>query len=642
MSGKEHSIVRKSGIAMGAAGALAAAFATGLAIASPSEDPEPRPAASGPRPFQPVSHPNADLVAPESCEELLGWYVERGLERVTAYGWEHPLIYAELDGTMAVPFDAAGSVEQDAAAVMPRGARATTSETGTNVQESGVDEPDVVKTDGRLLVRVQDGDLVTYDVSAVKPERLASLPLGEDQAELLLVGDRVVVLMQDEGDASQLTEQARVLVVDVADPANPEVVDDAAYSAGLVTARQHGASVRLVLDTPLPDLDFVQPSGFRGEESALEHNQELVRDSELSDWLPTVSRDDAAAEDLLSCDQVALPAEDVGLGTLAVVGMDPADTDTWSATAVATTSRTAYFSADSMYLATAPATIWGCCWVDGGITPTVPSPEGADGATRLYAFDLDGTRTTYVASGQVDGSIRDRWSMDAVDGVLRVAVGPTQRTGNFNSVVTLERDGADLVELGRVDRLGVNETIRSVRWFDDLAFVVTFRQVDPLYAVDLAAPSRPALLGELKIPGYSEYLHPLGKHRLLGIGQDATLSGMVRGARAALFNVSDLTRPRALDTLDYRAGSRAGAGTDPRQFTWLPDRRTALTVIAAGTGGSAGQVGFVSVLNLDGGTIENRMVEVEYGVEVDQVRTVPLPDGRVLLVTGETVSNFEL
>jgi hypothetical protein len=289
-----------------------------------------------------------------------------------------------------------------------------------------------------------------------------------------------------------------------------------------------------------------------------------------------------------------------------------------------------------MYLATggAAAPVWGCC-----PDPGRPLPGGYDGSSRLYAFALDGAATTYVASGQVDGSIADRWSMDEAGGVLRVAVGPTQRTGNFNSVVTLEQDGDDLVEAGRVDKLGVDETIRSVRWFDDLAFVVTFRQVDPLYAVDLSRPDRPRLLGELKIPGFSEYLHPLGARRLLGIGQDATLSGMTRGAQAALFDVTDLTAPRQLDVVRYRRGSTAGAGADPRQFTWLPESRTALTVVSQG---SVGRTGWVSVLTLDGGPVENRMVEVEYGVEVDEVRLVPLPDGRVVLVTGDGVSNFPL
>ena len=119
----------------------------------------------------------------------------------------------------------------------------------------------------------------------------------------------------------------------------------------------------------------------------------------------------------------------------------------------------------------------------------------------------------------------DRWAMDEYDGVLRLALGPTQATGNFNSVVTLERLGDELVEIGRVDKLGVDEQIESVRWFEALAIVVTFRQVDPLYAIDLSDQDDPRLMGHLKIPGFSEYLHPLGERRLVGIGQGPSGKG---------------------------------------------------------------------------------------------------------------------
>ena len=166
-------------------------------------------------------------------------------------------------------------------------------------------------------------------------------------------------------------------------------------------------------------------------------------------------------------------------------------------------------------------------------------------------------------------------------------------TGNFNSVLTLSEEGDDLVEIGRVDELGENEQIKSVRWFDDLAIVVTFRQTDPFYAVDLTDPASPALLGELKIPGYSEYLHPLGGWRMIGLGQAANAAGMAQGAQAALFDVHDVTDPRRLDVVSYPEGSTALAGQDPRQFTWLPDQRTALTVV---TEGYDGTTGYVSVL----------------------------------------------
>jgi hypothetical protein len=271
-------------------------------------------------------------------------------------------------------------------------------------------------------------------------------------------------------------------------------------------------------------------------------------------------------------------------------------------------------------------------------------PAGfSDGAAHIYAFDLDGIDTTFAASGEVDGVIRDRWSMDAVDGPdgpeLRVVVGPNQNTGNFSSLVTLRREGNDLVESGRLDDLGVGEEVESVRWFDTLAIVVTFHQVDPLYAVDLTDSGHPRLIGTLKIPGYSAYLHPLGRHRLLGLGQVQAPNGMWE-AQAGLFDVTDLTHPRRLSAVTYGPGSQALATSDPRQLTWLPDGRTVLSVVA--DYGTRGNVGYVSELTLDGGQLSNRMVEVEYGDEVSAVRLVPLADGRVVLVTGDGASFFQL
>ncbi|PUA82525.1 beta-propeller domain-containing protein [Nocardioides currus] len=578
---------------------------------------------------------NASLQIAPDCDSLLASYVDRGLELVTAYGWgggDGPIVMFDAQSS-----DAAGSERSSTATVpAPTTVRSTNNETGTNVQEAGVDEPDVVKVSGDRLFRIQDDTLTTYDVAGDEPRLLSSLQLPDIRnGQVLVSGDRVVVL----GDlVTYAATGARVLVIDVSQPGTPQVVEQTDYTATISAARLHGDVVRLVLDTGLPQLDFRYPDGRFGEQGALKANQELVRGTTLADWVPTVD-----GEPVVDCDDVALPTMETALGTTTVVTFEAAVVEP-TATAVATTASTSYFSPDRFYLAaSASADGW---W--GRIRPMIDCldrcdpgwPGGAaDGSTELFAFALDGTDTTYVASGEVEGQIRDRWSMDYADGALRVALGATSETGNFSSVVTLRETDATLSEIGRVDKLGINEEIKSVRWFDDLALVVTFRQTDPLYAIDLSDADDPQLMGELKIPGYSEYLHPLGARRLIGIGQDADASGMVRGAQAALFDVTDLRNPQQLAVVRYPTFSQAMAGTDPRQFTWLPDRRTALTVVSQGW---EGRTGWVSVLDLADGRMSNRMVEVEYGDEVSQVRLVPLADGRVVLVTGDAVSFFDV
>jgi hypothetical protein len=346
------------------------------------------------------------------------------------------------------------------------------------------------------------------------------------------------------------------------------------------------------------------------------------------------------------CDDVAIPAADAGLGTVAVVGFDVASPETTDVTAVTTPSETVYMSADHLYLASSAYRFgWEtCCWdvpQPSTSSPTSPGASAADeGTTYLYGFDLDGVATTYTASGSVVGTIEDRWSMDESDGVLRVAVGPTTLPDSANAVVTFRQSGSDLVQLGRLDGLGVGEQIKAMRWFDGLAVMVTFRQTDPFYAIDLADPATPRLLGELKIPGYSSYLHPLGDHRMIGVGSAADpATGAVTGAKSSLFDVHDVTAPRELDSVDYPPGTMPQAELDPRQFTWLPDRRTALTVIS---GGYDGSTGYVSVLQVDDSTLTDRLVPIDGFVWITSVRLVPLPDGRVVLVSGDSVSFFSV
>lgn len=603
----------------------------------------------------------ADLKPAKSCDDLLSAFVDRALPLVGQEGWgsDDPNEYwtAGYDGALPL-----GAIPRGSFADLPatedglvldherfdrslgpaphlidrayrapsetsaKSTRQTNSDTGTNVQETGVDEPDSVKTDGELLVRLRDDELIVYDVTGEQALRESSIDLtGLENGEILLSGDTVVAIGTD--DTSRSRARSRVMTVSIADPRKPEVTDDVVYDGWIMSSRQHGDAIRLVMSSGLPSLDFAEPGDGRSGEEALEENRKIVRESTIDDWLPTVrSEDGDAAEPLLDCTSVAVPSDELPLDRVSIVGFDAASPTEVEAIGLAGATNIAYESVDKLYLAATPSYL-GCfdCFAR-----TLPHD---DGNTYLFEFDLDGTSATHVASGEIEGAIADRWAMDAAGGTLRVAVSPTSETGDFTSIVTLESQRQDLVEVGRLDEIGVNEDMKSVRWFDDLAFVVTYRRVDPLFAIDLSDVTAPTKLGELKIPGFSEYLHPLGADRLVGIGEGPGPEGRW-GAQAGLFDVTDLAHVERLDVQVYGGGSEALAGSDPRSFTWLPSERTMFTVVAKHNGA---REGWLSIMRLEGNELHNEWQKVEYGADVDEVRTVPLSEGRVVLVTGENV-----
>ncbi|HSJ19533.1 MAG TPA: beta-propeller domain-containing protein [Nocardioidaceae bacterium] len=587
-------------------------------------------------PVDPAPAAASELARFSDCEELRQWYVEAALPHVTAWGLAGgpiiplPVTAQSRDLMAAAPARAEGAADQAVA----------NGETGTNVQEAGVDEPDLAKTDGSLVAHVHRRQVVLTDTGGEVPRRLATvrLPRGLDAAELLLVGERLVVLGTTwqvwRGPAvSDAMERrvslphgggpamTRVLVVDVGVPSSPVVEDDTTFDGNLVSARQYGDVVRLVVSTSTPRIDFVQPRRGRTPREARAENRRLVRESRIQDWLPTVESGGASSP-LVECRDVSHPDESSGFGTVTVVGFTPDDPGARRTTAVTTSSDIVYSSADRLYLATSSFG-W---WDDGRKEPP---------ATAVHAFALDGPETAYVASGEVPGQVRDRWSMSEHDGHLRVATALGRNPWNptENAVVVLVEQGEALNEVGRVGRMGIRERIQSVRWFDEVAVVVTFRQVDPLYTLDLSDPGRPRVVGELKIPGFSSYLHPVGGELLLGLGQDATPRGRTLGAQASVFDVADLADPRRVDTLAFGRRTEFAAAGDPRAFAYLPERRTVLAALGDWDGGNR-----VVVLAVgEDGSLTRRGSHDVPGWDAAAVRTLPLVDGRIALVVGRTV-----
>ncbi|MDP9286382.1 MAG: beta-propeller domain-containing protein [Actinomycetota bacterium] len=466
---------------------------------------------------------------------------------------------------------------------------------GTNVQEQGVDEPDLVKTNGTTLFAVAGGRLDAVDVSTTRPLLLDSLKLdGGWSHELLLAGDRLLVLSRGgywvtpRPAATALAmpyfpAKSVLSEIDVSNPKALRLVRTLTLDGAYVDARLVGATARIVVSSQVPTtLPFEQPT--ESTDAALAeargHNRAVVQSSALSSWLPTyrikrASRPAQAARPLVQCRNVDRPQRFSGLGMLTVLtvdlakGLDPVDS-----IGVMTDARILYASPDNLYVATER-------WTDRPPpeTPTEPQPSVT---TAIHRFDIsDPTRTRYRGSGQVSGYLLNQWSLSEFDGVLRVVstdapawFGSSDSTES--SLTTLRLGNGALNQIGRVGNLGKGERVYAVRFVGPTAYVVTFKQVDPLYTVELADPARPRVLGELELPGYSAYLHPIGGDLLLGIGQDVNDEGRPEGTQLSLFDVSDLRHPTRLAHATLGQGW-SESESDHHAFLFWP--RTGLVVV---------------------------------------------------------------
>lgn len=224
-------------------------------------------------------------------------------------------------------------------------------------------------------------------------------------------------------------------------------------------------------------------------------------------------------------------------------------------------------------------------------TPVEPPEE-----TEVHRFDITAPGAPrYVASGKVPGRLLNQYSLSEHEGYLRVATTSTAGQNSSSAVYVLKAD--TLGEVGEVGGLGDGERIYSVRFIGPVGYVVTFRQVDPLYTLDLRDPAAPRKTGELKITGYSAYLHPAGEGRLIGVGQEASEKGRTLGTQVSLFDVSDPANPRRLSQM-FQKDSGSEAEWDPHAFLYWA--KTGMAVLPLNTWNGAEQTnGSALVLKID-------------------------------------------
>ena len=196
-------------------------------------------------------------------------------------------------------------------------------------------------------------------------------------------------------------------------------------------------------------------------------------------------------------------------------------------------------------------------------------------------------------------------------------------------MTVLRRQGPTLVPIGRVAGLGQGQRIYSVRFIGDVGYVVTFRQVDPLYTIGLADPTRPKVLGELELLGYSAYLHPISDDLLLGVGQDATPEGRTKGVQLSLFGVGDPAHPKLLAQHALGTASSSQVEYDAHAFLyWAPSRLVVLPVEVFDDGASAAP-GFTGALAL---RVDQSGIAEVGRIAHDPVNGYPPPVTRSLVI----------
>ncbi|HUF32355.1 MAG TPA: beta-propeller domain-containing protein [Acidimicrobiales bacterium] len=534
------------------------------------------------------------------CDELLAFFREETLATANqGFGMGGDAVAV---GGPTAGQSAAGARAEAAPGDLAAPAPATTGDvgadgddsfSGTNLQEVDVDEPDVVKTNGDLIVAVAGGELHLVEPADDGPRLLGVAALPENaSSELLLTGNRVTVLSRSYRDTASpqplagrgINSHSDMMVVgqpvtilttvDISEPSNPVVVETKTFEGDYASARMTGTLARVVLRTH-PDLGQPTPAVYeQGELDAW--TEQAVDDAPLDAWLP--SDDDGP---VVACDAVARPAEPAGTAMITVLTIDvTASLEPQDATAVVANAETVYASTDRLYVSTAN---WsGCCEVavpaDGGATTRDIAPEPQRVTTDLHAFDTTGATTPYLGSGRVEGRLLNSFSLSEHEGTLRVATTIDSfdgRTPSESVVVTLAEEGGELVQKGRLAGLGTTEQIYAVRYQGDIGYVVTFRQTDPLYTIDLSDPDAPRLLGKLKIPGYSAYLHPAEDGRLIGVGQDATNEGRTLGSQVSTFDVTNLAAPVEEDRISF-PGGWSPVEHEHRAFLWWAADRVAI------------------------------------------------------------------
>jgi hypothetical protein len=540
--------------------------------------------------------PDIELTAFQSCDQMSTYMTEMARQEVL-YDWKWE------PGGFLGSYEYAMTAEDGGT-----NGEGASSYSTTNVQEEGVDESDLVKTDGTWLYSLSGTTMVVSRAWPVADAAMvATVAIDGQPSGLYLYGDLLVVESTvwntpepRSGVApTRSTQSGRTLVtlVDVSEPEAPTVLRETYAAGALVESRRVGQHLYVVT---YQDLSVtVQASNAREAEKAVEA-------SVARDWLPWLADNKArttgdweTSEDV-ACDCVDVYASDREGGSylVSVLGLDLDDPDaSFEGSAVVGAADTVYASSGALYVAASE--------YEEGPFPSIDSTL----QTVVHKFDLDGEsgKPQYAASAKVLGVLEDRFGLSEYDNVLRLAT--TEWQDESSAVVTtLREEDGDFSQLDQLDGIGAGEEIFATRFTGDVGYVVTYEQIDPLFALDLGDPTDIQLGGHLEMDGWSDYLHPMDDDHLLSVGIDGDWKLAV-----SLFDVSDIMAPTLIQRLSLEAGS-SESQYEPHAFNyfaeqdalaipaWSDDYEPVLEVLTATTSGLSygGRISQEAVLEATG------------------------------------------
>lgn len=491
---------------------------------------------------------------------------------------------------------------------------------GTNNQESGVDEGDFVKTDGYHIYVLDGNSLAIIGVPQFgQLTSESTIAIEGYPREMLVAGDTVVVFSQiypsyigvnhplyanavfADGHTWRVSELTKMTFVNVSDHANPTTTRELYIEGWYQTSRKIDTSVRVIsyAQINLWDLTFYPqyPNYYwqldwRSDEArkireqavydAIAKNDAIIAKKPLSDFIPNIyerNGKDISVHNFADaeCSSFGIADDSLGRGVTSVVSFDVAGKG-YEADHVISNSSVVYASKDTLIVAEAS---WNWWWYYG--------QDDVDDSTNLHRFDISTAGVTrYTGSGRVSGIVTDQFNLSEKAGVVRVATTSNQ-WGRWwvqnpppvsSNVFTLWGDNA-LSVVGEVSGISPGERLWATRFVDDTAYLVTFRNMDPLWTVDLSDPLHPAIQSALEVSGVSTYVHPLVGGRLLSLGIAGTATGGLDWGttQVSLYDVSQPTAPSLTAALqlglpDKNSWSYSEAQYQHKAFTYFEPKKT--------------------------------------------------------------------